>query len=313
VTVVVPANSRFAAPDHPPSAEGPGDLTSSLGAVGKAMLVLQCFNRSRVPVRLAEITRRTGLAKSTVHRLLAILEEHNAVRRVNSGYVVGEAIRQLSDDNRGAHWPELRRVLMPYLTDLYEATHLVTTLVVPHEFAALALATLYPRSLAGPVLRISDRMPLHCTAVGKLLLAYAPPSAALPHGDRWLVRFASNTITRRAQLDAELARIQRDGIAHSREEYVSGIAGMAVPILDRHYGPIALGVAGPPTEIGSADPEALLRRTAHAASLALRRYRAERVGSRPTASSGGAAAAAARREVAVSGPRARSRAGGGRP
>jgi DNA-binding IclR family transcriptional regulator len=308
VNVVVPANNRFAAPDHPPSTEGPGDLTSSLGAVGKAMLVLQCFNRSRVPVRLAEITRRTGLAKSTVHRLLAILEEHNAVRRVNSGYVVGEAIRQLSDDNRGAHWPELRRVLMPYLTDL------VTTLAVPHEFSALALAMLYPRSLAGPVLRVSDRMPLHCTAVGKLLLAYAPPSAALPQGDRWLVSHAANTITRRAQLDAELARIQRDGIARSREEYVSGIAGMAVPILDRRYGPIAIGVAGPPAEIGSTDPEALLRRTAHAASLALRRYRAERVGSRPAVAGGGAAVPAAiRREAPAPGVRARPRANGGRP
>lgn len=276
MNVVVPASSRFAATARTPPTDGHGDLATSLGAVGKAMLVLQCFNRCRMPVRLAEITRRTGLAKSTVHRLLAILETHNAVRRVNSGYVIGEAIRQLSDETRGAHWAELRRVAMPYLADLYEATHLPTTLAVLHDFAAMSLVTIYPRAHAGHVLRTSERAPVHCTAAGKLLLAYAQPAASPPPGDRWLVRYGPNTITRRPQFDAELARIQRDGIAYSREEYVQGIVGLAVPILDRQYGPLAIAVGGPAADVGAADPEPLLRRTAHAASLALRRYRAER-------------------------------------
>lgn len=290
MNAVVPASSRFATPDNPPPAESHGDLSSSLGAVGKAMLVLQCFNRCRVPVRLAEITRRTGLAKSTVHRLLAILEEHHAVRRVNSGYVIGEAIRQLSDDTKATHRGELRRALMPYLTDLYEATHLATTLAIPFDFTAMALVTLYPRALAGTVLRTSDRMPLHCTAVGKVLLAYAQPAAPLPQGDRWLVPFGPNTITRRQQLDAELVRIQREGIAHSREEYIPGIVAMAVPILDRHYGSLAIGVGGTMAEVAAADPEALLRRTAHAASLGLRRYRAERSNPRIAPAAAGPAA-----------------------
>jgi DNA-binding IclR family transcriptional regulator len=281
VNVVVPASGRFAAPAPTPLTDASGDLSSSLGAVGKAMLVLQCFSRCRVPVRLAEITRRTGLAKSTVHRLLAILEAHNAVRRVNTGYVIGEAIRQLSDESRGAHWADLRRIIMPYLADLYEATHLATTLAVLHDFAAVSLVTIYPRSLAGPVLRSSERAPVHCTAIGKLLLAYALPAAPLPPGDRWLARYGPNTITRRPQLDAELARIQRDGIAYSREEYHQGLAALAVPVVDRYYGPLAIGVGGPTAEVNAADAEPLLRRTAHAASLTLRRFRAERCAPRP--------------------------------
>lgn len=238
---------------------------SAKGAIGRAMLVLQCLAGHDVPVRFIDIVRQTGLPRSTLHRLLTTLEEHQAIRRSGTGYVVGELINGLSGHDG---WSEARRVLMPLLTELHEATRLCTTLAALRDLTAVSLVTLYPRSLAGQVLNSPERMPVHCTALGKLLVAYAGGDVRLPPGERWLVPFSPATITRRAQFDTELERIERDGIARSNGELTPNIEALAVPVVTSNGRVLAIGVAGPTI---APDVEARLRSTAHAASLALRR------------------------------------------
>lgn len=260
-------------PAHPPAADtaadtasdtragtaadpGPrdGDLPPSLGAVDKAMLVLDCVSR-RAPIRLSDIARQTGLPKSTVHRLLSVLELNGALQRVRIGYVLGDTIRRLSEGSGDEPRREiLRRVLMPHVAELYEATRLPTSLAVLDGLTVVCLITLYPRSLAAPVLRSPQRIPAHRSALGKLLLAYNPAAPLqLPEG--------------------ELARIRRRGIAVNIEEHIAGMAGMAAPIADLHGGVAAIGIAGLPEQLNGNDVESLLRRTAHEALLTLKRHR----------------------------------------
>lgn len=247
----------------PARRSGQADHHPQPGAIDKAMLVLECVSRRNAPAKLSEIARSTGLPKSTVHRLLATLEAHGALRRMNVGYVLGDMIRRLSDGGAGTTPTRdaLRRLLMPHVAEVYEATHLPTSLAVLDELTVVCLITIYPRSLAEPVLHSSERIPAHRTALGRLLLAYSPPACA---GARHAHR----------PVERELAGIRAAGIACHPEEHLGGMTGMAVPITDRFTGVAAIGIAGPAGEPMGADVEAMLRRTAHEAYLTLRRHRA---------------------------------------
>jgi DNA-binding IclR family transcriptional regulator len=216
------------------------------------MLVLDCVGR-RGPIKLSDIARRTRLPKSTVHRLLAVLEMHSGVRRVGVGYVLGDMTRQFSAGGDSPHHTALRQVLMPHVAELYEATRLPTSLAVLDELTVVCLVTLYPRSLASPVLRSPERIPVHRTALGKVLLAYSPVGPQRPP-------------------DPELARIRTSGIAFNPQEHIAGMAGIAAPVVDPS-GLAAIAVAGPTEQLSGTDIEPLLRRTAHEAVLTLRRHR----------------------------------------
>ncbi|HEX2314522.1 MAG TPA: helix-turn-helix domain-containing protein [Thermomonospora sp.] len=236
------------------TAVGVAQRAGSAGAIGRAMAVLDCVGGRSGPTSLAEISRRTGLPKSTVHRLLGTLESQGAVRRASTGYVLGETIKRLSDGGETARRDSLRHLLMPHVAELYEATRLPTSLAVLDGQTVVRLVTLYPRTMAGPVLRSADRTPAEDTALGRLLLAYRPAQVAL---------------------DADLVRIRRAGIAFQDEEQPGGMAGMAVPVAARPAdGVAAIGLAGPAGELVGTGIEALLRRTALDARLTLRRHQA---------------------------------------
>lgn len=228
--------------------------TGSAGAIGRAMTVLNCLGRRAAPTSLAEISRRTGLPKSTVHRLLGTLEGQGAVRRAGAGYVLGEAIRRLSDGVETAHRDALRHLLMPHIAELYEATRLPTSLAVLDGHSVVRLVTLYPRTPGGPVPHGTGRVPADRTALGRLLLAYRPEPAAL---------------------EPELVSIRRAGIAFLGREPAGGLAEMAVPVAawpDREVA--AIGLTGRSGELARTGVERLLRRTALEARLTLRRHRA---------------------------------------
>jgi DNA-binding IclR family transcriptional regulator len=231
---------------------------TTAGAVGRALAVLQCLGRSAGPARLAEISRETGLPKSTAHRMLATLEAEGAVRRVHGGFLLGDSIRRLSCGGQQTGRDTLRRLLMPHVAELYEATRLPTSLAVLDELTMVCLVTLYPRALAGPVLRTADRAPAHHTALGRLLLAYRPAATA-----------ADPQVPR---LEAELARIRQVGVAYHADEQSGGLAGVAVPVTGRPAEVAALGLNGQESELKSAELLYLLRRTAHEARLTLRRH-----------------------------------------
>src|SRR5262249_25114680 len=83
-------------------------------------------------------------------------------------------------------------------------------------------------------------LPPHCCASGKLLLAHLPPQERMRLLELMpLERFTERTITDPAVLESELARIVSPGYAVDNEEYVTGVAGVAVPVRNRHGDVIA--------------------------------------------------------------------------
>jgi DNA-binding IclR family transcriptional regulator len=183
---------------------------------------------------LAELASYLALPKATAHRLCAqLLETGFIVRGVGEReFAVGPALRKLAldtlnhDSVRG-----LRHELLADLVAQVGETCNLTTLD--------GAAVLYLDRVEAPwpwrlTLAVGEHVPLHCTASGKLFLALMPPAqreALL--AQLKLPRMTDSTITSARALREECLKIASAGYALDREEFITGLVAIAVPVLDQ--------------------------------------------------------------------------------
>jgi DNA-binding IclR family transcriptional regulator len=227
----------------------------------KAFDVLGAFSHGRRVLTLAEITRRSGLPKSTVHRVLAMLVDIGAIEQAAEGYRIGLRMFSL-----GALPPEaaLREAALPHLEELHRVTGQTLHLAILREDDVVYLEKMPGRrGIATPAL-IGDRLPATCTGVGKAMLAFADETVTSGIVDAPLRRRTAGSAGSARQLRDELDVIRRTGFATDREEAALGIACVAVPVLAGTRPVAAISVAFP---AGEGDGHVLinpLRQTAKA-------------------------------------------------
>jgi DNA-binding IclR family transcriptional regulator len=239
------------------------------GSIGRALSILTAISRHADRVSLSELARRTRVPKSTVHRILGVLESHHAVERQRGGYRLGPTCLALGNSATTSD-DLLRRTLMPHLVGLFAVLGEAVSLAVLREDQVFYLETLYNASHQHLIQRTEQHAPAHATAAGKLLLAHTPSLAARYGVDVPLVGLTSNTITTFGQFAAELARIRHAGLAISREEYVSGLVGVATAVVGPGGVPIAaLTVSGPRHAMDLPTVVEPLRQTAQTASISI--------------------------------------------
>lgn len=209
----------------------------------KAFGVLEAVVAAQAPVTLGELMQATGMPKASLHRTLALFEEAGLVSREPAGraYVPGPRLARFGFDvlQHDAVAAVRRTVLRKLVADLRETCNLC----VLRRGELLYLDRVeadWPLRLHLPV---GATLPPHSAASGKLLLAFKPATerAALIEAMP-LQRFTDRTITDRQLLAAELDRIAANGYAVDNEEYVVGVACVAVPVRDAD-GAVAAAVA----------------------------------------------------------------------
>ncbi len=228
-------------------------MTSPTGtqAVDRAAQLLIEVARHREPVSFTQLTAASGLAKSTTSRLLMALERNGLVRRDGSGrFSPGEVF--LSYAWRGGAESDLVSVAQPVLAQLGEQTGETVNLGVPRDGGLVEqIAQVDSRYLIGGTNWVGLTVPLHCAALGKVLLAFG--AADLPRGR--LEQRTSRTITSRAALAAELAAVRERGYAVTVEELEPGLVAVAAPVFvggTAGGGPAAvaaLSVSGPASRL----------------------------------------------------------------
>lgn len=208
----------------------------------KAFAVLGSFSQSRRVLSLAEIARRSGLPKSTAHRVLSMLLEVDAVEPHDDGYRMG--VRMLT---MASCAPELglRDVALPHLEELHRVTGQTLHLATLRGGEVVYLEKLRMRRSAATPAVVGGRLPAHCTAVGKSMLAFGPPEAVAATTGSPLTGMTPASVTSVPLLSQELARVRRDGVAFDRQEAVPGLACVAAPILLHGRVVAALSVAYP--------------------------------------------------------------------
>lgn len=185
------------------------------------------------PFNLAEAIDATGWPKPSVHRMLVQLEGGGLLAREPGGrrYAPAPRLVRLAEGvlSAGTLQGVRHAVLRQLVADMGESCNL-TALSGAEVIYLDRVESAFPLRLE---LRPGTRVPIHCSASGKLFLAYLSPSRrnaildGLP-----LTRHTATTLTTRAALDAELDQIVRQGFATDAEEFVDGLVCVAVPVMD---------------------------------------------------------------------------------
>ena len=240
----------------------------------KALNILEVLADEEPPYTLTQLSRRLHLHVSTVHRLLVNLVRHGFVEedRLSGGYQL--SYRVLRMGLRILDRLDFRRVAQPLLRDLNLRTQETVHLAILQQLGTIFIEKFDSPQPVGLEARLGRVMPLHCTGVGKTLLAYQGEDQLNQISQSpGLTRLTAHTITGLPQLRRELERIRAQGYALDQEEAVEGLRCVAGPVFD-HTGEIvaAFSVAGPAMRLTPArTPEIaqLVRETAQQISYRL--------------------------------------------
>jgi DNA-binding IclR family transcriptional regulator len=199
-------------------------------------------------VTFTELAAATGLAKSTTSRLLFALERNGLIRRDEAGrFHPGEVFVRFAW--RGGAEAGLTEVAQPYLNRLSAATGETINLGVERDGMVEQIAQVDSVYVIGATNWLGRPVPLHCSALGKVMLAHG--AAKVPDGR--LERRTPQTITSRAALDADLGTVRECGYAVTDGELEPGLVAVAAPV-HRDDGTVvaALSVSGPATRLTQA-------------------------------------------------------------
>ena len=146
----------------------------------------------------------------------------------------------------------LRELAIPYMEDLYEATHENVQLAVLDGLDALFLEKISGRESVRIVTQVGGRLPLHATGAGKVLLAYAPPGVFDAIATRGLEPHTSRTIVDPVELAHAMAEVRRNGFAWTRDEMTMGSLSVAAPVFgpgDEVVAAISIVVSSTATDV----------------------------------------------------------------
>lgn len=248
--------------------------TSGVQSIDRAAAILRCFADHPADLTLSEIARSTGLTTSTVHRLLAAMQENQLVRQTSGRrYAPGQLLVQLV--RRGALSPSLRDAAVPVmvaLRDEVEETVGLHSLTRSDERVVVDQVESH-HALRRTYTEIGVPIPLPYGAPGKVLTAWLPRERRENVLHQKLSQLTPTTVIDPVELRRHLEETIRRGFAVSYAERTPGIRSVAAPVFD-HHGSITgcLSVSGPEMRMPAERLQELgasVSRAAHAASEAL--------------------------------------------
>ncbi len=214
------------------------DSATPSAVIDRMTLVLDSFDGPG-RLTLAQIVRRTGLPRSSAHRMLERLVQLRWLRRSGRDYELGMRLVELG--SLAVHQDRLVRAATPLLHELHRATGLVVHLAVLDGADVVYLDKIGDRMTAAIPTRVGGRQPAQCAAVGKAILAYNNDHEPV----NLSARKTKYSISTAAQLSAELDKVRSHGVAFDREESLPGFGCVAAPIGGQGDAVAAVSVCGP--------------------------------------------------------------------
>lgn len=187
--------------------------------------ILDVLAHAQGPVRAAAIGEMTNLSRSTLYLMLDSLERRGWIEKRADGYIVGVTLFELG--SAYVRHDRLQDVFRQEAAAFVAKHNEVVQLAVLDGAEVVYIAR---EDAARPVRLVSDlgsRLPAHCCALGKALLASLPDDEVNTILPRQLAAVTNHTITRKTDLLAALAAIRRSGLAQEREEVTAGLTCFA--------------------------------------------------------------------------------------
>ncbi len=225
---------------------------SSIQSVQRAAAILRCFAEIDADLGVTTLSKQLSLHKSTVSRLLSTLQQEGFVEqdpetgkyRLGLGLVTlaGVVLDRIN----------LREVAYPHISALAESIQETVNVVVLDGYECVNVggaASPRPIQYVG---RIGRRTPAHCTAAGKILLAYLTPQERQEILPNNLPYFTDNTIVDVHVLEQALVQVREQGYAIAHQEHQLDLSAISAPICDHSTRVFAaVVVSGPTYRIGA--------------------------------------------------------------
>lgn len=221
-----------------------------LSSVGSAIQLLKAFSEERVDLGISELSRRLGVAKSTVHRLAATLAAEGLLEqdRETEKYRLGIALFRLGALVRRRM--DISSQGRPYLYELREKTKETVHLAILDGTEIMYVYNLESTQAIRMRSDLGVRKPAYCTAEGQAILAFQPQAVLDAVIVQGLSPRTPQTVTDPAKLIKALAVVRQRGCAIEDEESEIGMRGISAPIRnDAGEVVAAVGLAGPATRL----------------------------------------------------------------
>ncbi len=221
----------------------------------RALTILEVMARHGSPATVTELAEKTGLKVSTVHRLLATLSHRGYVDQEadSSKYRLG--LKMLEIANAVLSFSDIRSIVRPFLEELVERCNETANLSIldDREIVYIDQVESHNIIIVKMFAQVGNRGPVHCTASGKVLLAYLPEDRlkyVLENIE--LKKYTAETITNPDDLKKELARSRQDGHAFDFGELEENVRCVAAPVFNYEGKAAAsISVSGPSSRITS--------------------------------------------------------------
>ena len=240
-----------------------------INSILRASAILKSFAGEQTHLRISELARRLGLDRSTTYRILLSLEKCGLVEKdeKTGEYALGLAAFELGNAYlRRMDFIQLSKPVMAELAQkVQETVHLAVLSDTEIFYVDKAES---PRAL-GVMSKIGQRGPLHCTALGKVLLAYHPEEEQMKIIRKIkLLPYTPKTITSRQRLLEELKVVRKQGYALDHREIEEDVECIGAPIRD-HRGNViaALSISGPQKKINTTGEKQFVSSVVEATAL----------------------------------------------
>ena len=242
--------------------------TPSVPALERTLAILELLAGSRAGLTLPEIAKELQLPKSSVHCLLITLERHCYLNRNErtSRYMFGSKLFSLG--NMSLSGLRVRQVAAPHMHTLMKRVGLTVHLAVLEGYEAVLVEKAEPPGLFKLATWLGKRMDVHCTGLGKALIAHVPDEVLTQLvRERGLPRHNDNSISSLKKLKEELQRTREAGYGMDDEEDEIGHRCIGAPIVDE-AGQVAaaISISGTILQVREDNSPALAKEVRHAAA-----------------------------------------------
>jgi DNA-binding IclR family transcriptional regulator len=226
-------------------------LKRESSAALRAITVLELVATAEIPLGLVDIMEASGLPKPTVHRIANLLVDAGMLAREAEGrrFAPGPRLASLAMKSM-THpaWRAPRHAILQALVKEFNETCNLTLLDGTEVVYLDRVEANWPLRLH---FQSGSRVPAHCSASGKLLIALLPSRERKRILDALsFERHTANTITNRRAFEQELRKIRRERLSTDNEEYLEGMVCIAVPIESKTRSvPAALAVHAPASRL----------------------------------------------------------------
>ncbi|MDG2050696.1 MAG: IclR family transcriptional regulator [Myxococcota bacterium] len=230
----------------------------SIQTVSNALRMLESFYADS-ELGVSELSRRLNLHKNNVFRLLATLEQSGYIEQNGDTdrYRLGTRCLELGAAFSRDH--ALMKSSRPILENLADSTNETAHIAVLRDHEVVHLDGVQADQMLICSLRVGQRLPVHCTALGKVLIGCAGSAgpervlSLLDHASSGLISRTPATITDEQKLLDELGSVAAQGVARDLEECEVGMGCVAAPVFDG-FGDLvaALSVSGPISRLSEA-------------------------------------------------------------